>query len=233
MACYSRWVGASLAQEHAGNHPAHRARMLGQCGGAGGGGGGASATTAGAGGAGGFPGGGGGGGGAAITGGTAGAGGAGGGGIVIVITDLVGAMTAAPIKFERFTTAGTAQTWTKESWAKSVRIILIGGGGPGGGGGRYAAATSASGGAGGGGGAVIDRIYSADQLGSTETYTVGAQVNGGAGATADTNAGGVGPASGSNTTFTINGVTLTAYGGGRGVRRHEWCGLWRRRRCRP
>ena len=36
------------------------------------------------------------------------------------------------IKFERFT-SGTAATWTKETWAQLVRVVLIGGGGSGGG----------------------------------------------------------------------------------------------------
>jgi hypothetical protein len=40
------------------------------------------------------------------------------------------------IKIEKFIT-GTAQTWTKESWAQEISLILIGGGGPGGDGWRW------------------------------------------------------------------------------------------------
>ncbi len=61
------------------------------------------------------------------------------------------------IKVEKFIT-GTGASWTKEPWAKTIRLILIGGGGPGGGGARYPAATNASGGGGGGGAAWIDNL---------------------------------------------------------------------------
>src|SRR6476620_6258570 len=96
------------------------------------------------------------------------------------------------IKVEKFT-SGTAQTWTKEPWAEMIRVVLIGGGGA----------------------SVIDRTYAASQLASSETYTVAAQRVGGAGATTNDTAGAQG-SQGDNTTMTINGVTLTAYGGGAG-----------------
>src|SRR6476620_3673005 len=118
------------------------------------------------------------------------------------------------IKVEKFT-SGTAQTWTKEPWAEMIRVVLIGGGGPGGGGAKRIAASTATGGGGGGGASVIDRTYAASQLASSETYTVAAQRVGGAGATTNDTAGAQG-SQGDNTTMTINGVTLTAYGGGAG-----------------
>ncbi len=79
----------------------------------------------------------------------------------------------ANIKVDRFTT-GTAATWTKPTGCAYVRLILIGGGGGGGGGCDRASATGAGGGGGGGGSGVVDLIFGATELGTTETYTVGA-----------------------------------------------------------
>src|SRR5258707_607467 len=91
------------------------------------------------------------------------------------------------IKIEKFTT-GSGATWTKESWAQKIEVILIGGGGPGGGGARRLNANAASGGAGGGGGSIVRLMFAASQLGATETYTVaGSQAGGAAAGANDTN----------------------------------------------
>lgn len=106
---------------------------------------------------------------------TVGAGGGGGGAVDIQI----------------FTTSGT---WSKPSDASVVLAIGWGGGGGG---------SSAGGDAGGGGGACVFAFWQADDLGATETVTIGASGNGSSGGSGGT---------GGSTTFD----KLTAYGGGGG-----------------
>jgi hypothetical protein len=117
------------------------------------------------------------------------------------------------------TAAGTLiGAWTKDANAQTIRLVMIGGGGSGAGGARRASGTVATSGGGGGGGGIIDIWLGADQLGATETYTVGAAVSGGPKASSD-NANGSNGNNGNATTFTIGSgaTTLTAYAGGSGT----------------
>jgi hypothetical protein len=97
-----------------------------------------------------------------------------------------------------------------------VRVMLVGGGGGGGGGEKRATTVLATAGSGGGGACLVDIMYDAADLGSTEAYSVGAGgTPGGAGTGSDGTDGGVGGSS------TFGGTTLpviTAYGGGGGYR---------------
>jgi hypothetical protein len=95
-----------------------------------------------------------------------------------------------------------------------VRVILVGGGGGSGGGDEQAAGTSGLGGGAGGGACLLDIMYDAADLGTTEAYSVGA---GGTPGNAGTGAGGTDGGVGGSSTF--GGTTLpviTAYGGGGG-----------------
>ena len=94
---------------------------------------------------------------------------------------------------QTFTTTGT---WTKPSYGSVVLVELWGAGGGGGGGGG---SSSYTGGTGGGGGAYAQKLFNIDDLGATETVTIGTGGSGGA-------VGGYGTAGG-NTTF---GSHLTA-----------------------
>jgi hypothetical protein len=98
---------------------------------------------------------------------------------------------------QTFTSSGT---WTKPVGLKFITVKAWGGGGSGG-----RADSGGYGGGGGGGGGYAEKTIMADDLGTTETVTIG---NGGA-ATASVGNGNVG----GNTTF---GSLLTAYGGGAG-----------------
>lgn len=113
---------------------------------------------------------------------------------------LTESLHGAPIDEQVFS---STNTWTKPSYGRMVKVEIWGAGG-GGGGGRDAATTQ-SGGAGGGGGAYNMQIFPIDDLGATETVTIGA---GGAGGAVE-----VDGSAGGNTTF---GSHLTAYGGGGG-----------------
>jgi hypothetical protein len=77
---------------------------------------------------------------------------------------------------QTFTGAGT---WTKPNGVKFVYVVCIGAGG--GGGSGASASTSGtyiSGGAGGGGGAYAQKMFSASDLGTTESVDVGTGGNG-------------------------------------------------------
>jgi len=106
------------------------------------------------------------------------------------------------VDLEVFTGSGT---WTKPPGLKAVRVRLVGGGGSGGGT-PATGANQASEGGGGGGGGYSEKVIAADDLGATETVTIGA---GGAGAAA----GGAGNAGGT-TSF---GAHLQATGGQAGA----------------
>lgn len=102
------------------------------------------------------------------------------------------------IDIQTFNSSGT---WTKPTGAKRVHVQAVGGGGSGAGGNNNDDRAS-----GGGGGEYREAWFDADDLGSSETVTIGA------GGTAATNGNGV---AGSDTTF---GSELTAKGGAAGTR---------------
>jgi len=87
-----------------------------------------------------------------------------------------------------FTSIGTS-TWTKPSWAKRVKVIVISGGGGGGSGRRASTATSRCGGAGGGGAGITVAEFLASQLPDTVSVSVGAGGAGGAAVTTDSTSG--------------------------------------------
>jgi hypothetical protein len=105
-----------------------------------------------------------------------------------------------------YTTSGT---WTKPSGLLFIEIVCIGGGGGGACGGRQASGVVGRGGGGAGSGGITYRIIPASDLGSTESYTIGAGGNGTAGRTTDNTAGANGN-SGGSTTF---GSLANANGG--------------------
>lgn len=109
-----------------------------------------------------------------------------------VTTDFISQTTTV-----EFTSSGT---WTKDAGLKRIRVQAWGGGGSG------AATTNANEVGGGGGGAYSENWFEADDLGSTETVTIGA-----GGVSRTTSSAG---ANGGTTTF---GSLLTAYGGAAGT----------------
>lgn len=109
------------------------------------------------------------------------------------------------VDLEVFTSSGT---WTKPAGVKAVRVRLVGGGGSGGGAAATAAAQAACGGGGGAGG-YSEEIILADDLGATETVTIGA-------AGAASAAGGAGN-SGGTTSFGSHLQATGGAGGGAGT----------------
>jgi hypothetical protein len=106
-------------------------------------------------------------------------------------------------------------TWSKPSWAKSVRVICQAGGGGGGSGRVSASGTAAAGGGGGGGGGRVTADFLAANLPASVGLTVGAGGNGGAAQATDStngNAGGNGGAS----NFGTYAATQSGLGGGGG-----------------
>lgn len=122
------------------------------------------------------------------------------------------AVTAVPlssIQVDEFLSSGT---WTKPAGAKYVIVELDAPGGGGGSGRRGATGTDRYGGGGGGGGAHNRAMYSASELGATESVVVGARGIGGASIATNTTNGNPGT-SGGDCTF---GNLLKAYGGAGG-----------------
>jgi hypothetical protein len=109
-------------------------------------------------------------------------------------------------------------SWIKPSWAKRIKVILIGGGGGGGGGSK---STTSSvwkmGGGGGAGGNVTIGDFEAWQLPSTMSVQVGFGGAGGSGAFIDPSGGGHGVNGGDSVVFNSPGlsprVSLKAMGG--------------------
>ncbi len=91
-------------------------------------------------------------------------------------------------------------------------VYLLGGGGGGGGGALETASTACSGGGGGGGGAFAQARFSAAEIGSSQTVTIGAGGAAGAAATSNTTGGGDGGQGG----VTSIGSLLQANAGGGG-----------------
>ena len=108
----------------------------------------------------------------------------------------------ARAKVVEFLSSGT---WTKDAGLQRIRVQAWGAGGSGG------VGQAGYGGGGGGGGGYIEQWFEADDLGATETVTIGA---GGAAKTGINTRGSVG----GNTTF---GSLITAYGGGGGGEAEE------------
>jgi hypothetical protein len=106
-----------------------------------------------------------------------------------------------------------SNTYTPTPGLTKAEVYLIGGGGAGGGGALQAASTLVSGGAGAGGAGASLATFTADQVGSSQTITIGAGGMAGVAATTSATAGGAGGAGG-NTTF---GSLLTAFGAGGGA----------------
>lgn len=117
----------------------------------------------------------------------------------------------AKIQIDTYTTAGST-TWTKPSWAKFVKIILVGGGGGGGSGKRDATTLGRGGGAGGTGSAIVSWQAPASFFGNTETVVVGSGGLGGASITTNSTGG----ASGANGTRSKFGSLLQSPGGSGG-----------------
>lgn len=113
------------------------------------------------------------------------------------IIDLFTAAVGSDV--QEFTSSGT---WTKPASGVSVLVEMWSAGG----GGGNVAGGGGDGGGGGGGGSYIAVWFDIDDLGATETVTIGA---GGSGGSAGPEAGGIG----GNTVF---GSFITAYGGGGG-----------------
>ena len=119
------------------------------------------------------------------------------------VSGLVGPV----MDFQRITTTGSTQTWTKPDGVSIVWIECIGGG-AGGGGGQTGGYTDAGGG--GGGGAMVWGCFSADALAATLSVIIGATANGGA------HSGGDGTAGNYSSVATGSVVILKAWGGGSG-----------------
>lgn len=122
--------------------------------------------------------------------------------------------------------AGTSGTWSKHPSAKLVRILAVGGGGAGAGGDRRDPGSDLRGGGAGAAGCLVDMYIPADQLGSTEAYSVGSGGTGGAGA-ATVGSGADGTAGG-NTTFgtsflAAKGGEQGYNGGGAGTAKSNGC----------
>jgi hypothetical protein len=92
-------------------------------------------------------------------------------------------------------------------------VYLVGGGGGGGGGALQAATAACSGGAGGAGGGYYSAVFSAAQIGASQTLTIGAGGTAGAAASTSSTAGGTG-GTGGQTSF---GSLAKAGGGGGGA----------------
>lgn len=133
-------------------------------------------------------------------------------GIIGIVSSGGGGMTE---NVQYFTSSGA---WSNPGSSKLVHVIAIGGGASGSNGRRGATSTERNGGPGGAPGAVIDLWFSAQELGASETITIGA---GGAivpGAITDTNS--VGGNVGNNTFFggtTTSNSKVVAAGGKAGA----------------
>ncbi len=129
--------------------------------------------------------------------------------IIDAASGAVAFPSGGPTKLRVFSVSGL---YTPTPGARLVDVLLFGGGGGGGAGSRTATATAASGGAGGGGGGRARGLFSATQLATPVSVTIGA---GGAGGAAQTTNGAVGAAGGAGGVSRF-GDLLAAFGGGGG-----------------
>lgn len=109
-----------------------------------------------------------------------------------------------------------SDTWSKPSGLLGLWAIVISGGGGGGSGRRGAASTRRSGGGGGGGSPWVWSFIHADDLGASETVTVGSGGPGGAAVTTDYTNGNSG-GSGGASSFGSHVVSIGGNGGNGGV----------------
>jgi len=127
-------------------------------------------------------------------------------GFDIYVTNHSGTIVAYPQNYKGVqvdiygspTTSGSF-TWTKPSWARTVRVITVAPGGGGGSGRKGAAGTARSGGAGGAGGSINEVTFLAALLPATVPVVVRPGGAGGAAVTTNSTNG--------NPGATINGVT--------------------------
>jgi len=95
-------------------------------------------------------------------------------------------------------------TWTKPSWAKTVRVVVVGAGAGGGSGRRGAAASARTGGAGGGGGSINESTFPASLLPATVAINIQPGGAGGVAVSTDSTSGNAG--------VSISGLTPTSFG---------------------
>ncbi len=117
-------------------------------------------------------------------------------------------VTPSSVDVQTFTASGT---WTKPTNGSIVMVEAVGAGGGGGSGSADIAASTKSGGGGGGSGEYIREFFVIDDLGATETVTIGTGGTGGASQTGQSS--GFAGGQGGDTTF---GSLLRAFGGGGG-----------------
>ncbi|PPD44491.1 MAG: hypothetical protein CTY15_07210 [Methylocystis sp.] len=130
----------------------------------------------------------------------------------IVVDRTTGAVTFPSGGPTRVLTFAGSGVYTPSPGMRFAEVVLFGAGGGGGSGARQAPNAAASGGGGGAGGGVARGLFSAAQVGASQTISIGAGGLGGAAQAASTSAGNPGGAGG-NTAF---GALLTGFGGGGG-----------------
>jgi hypothetical protein len=106
-----------------------------------------------------------------------------------------------PGRWRKTTVLTSGTTFTTQPGVASIFVRLLGGGG--GGGGCTSVASSACGAGGGGGGGYAEKTFAVAPS-TAYTYAIGAAGTGVSGAAGN---------NGGNTTFTVGGVTVTAFGG--------------------
>jgi hypothetical protein len=115
----------------------------------------------------------------------------------------------------------SSNTWNKPANASAVQVILIGAGGGGGGGGSKNGGSERDGGGGGAGGAYSSQVYTASDLPSSASVTIGGGGGGGAGGNGNGVNGSNGSAGGASCLSSSSScggtLYLESYGGGGGA----------------